>query len=84
MWAYFLAFCASYIFIFLKAFQQLSVVHKNYAWVLPTSMCMATCEVYVIATTAKNGWGWLVLFVGLGSGLGAMSSMWVHGRFIKK
>ena len=84
MLAYFLAFFASYIFIFLKAFQQLSVVHKNYAWVLPTSMCMATCEVYVIATTAKNGWGWLVLFIGLGSGLGAMSSMWVHGRFIKK
>lgn len=84
MGSYLLAFVAAFAFVFLKAFQQLSVVHKNYAWILPTSMCMATCEVYVIATTAKNGWGLLVLFIGFGSGLGAMASMYIHGRFIKK
>lgn len=84
MHPYVLAFGAAFVFIFLKAFQQLNVVHKQYLLVLPTSMFMAVCEVYVIATTAKNGWGWLVLWVGLGSGLGAMASMWIHGRMTKK
>ncbi|WP_395406326.1 hypothetical protein ACHMW6_06540 [Pseudoduganella sp. UC29_106] len=81
---YLLAFCTSFAFIFLKAFQQLNVVNKQYRWVLPTSMTMAACEVYVIATTAKNGYGWIVLAIGAGSGLGAMASMWVHGKVTKK
>lgn len=84
MLAYSLAFVASFVFIFLKAFQQLNVVHKQYLWVLPTSMLMAVCEVYVIATTAQTGWGWLVLWVGLGSGLGAIASMYTHGRLTGK
>lgn len=79
-----LAFAAAFIFIFLKAFQQLNVVHKQYLYVLPTSMLMAACEVYVIATTARNGYGWIVLAIGLGSGLGAMASMWTHAKVSKK
>lgn len=81
---YLLAFGASFVFIFLKAFQQLNVVHKQYLWVLPTSLFMAVCEVYVIVATAKNGWGWIVLVIGLGSGLGAISSMYVHERLTGK
>lgn len=81
---YAIAFAAAFIFIFLKAFQQLNVMHKQYLLVLPTSMLMAACEVYVIATTARNGYGWIVLAIGLGSGLGAMASMWTHSRMIKK
>lgn len=78
-----IAFCAAFVFIFLKAFQQLNVMHKQYLLVLPTSMLMAACEVYVIATTARNGYGWIVLAIGLGSGLGAMASMWLHSRITK-
>lgn len=81
---YLLAFVAAFVFIFLKAFQQLNVVHKQYLWILPTSMLMAVCEVYVIVATASNGWGWIVLVIGLGSGLGALTSMWVHGRITGK
>lgn len=78
-----LAFLAAFIFVFLKAFQQLNVVHKQYLLVLPTSILMAACEVYVIATTARNGYGWIVLAIGFGSGLGAMASMWVHAKVMK-
>lgn len=78
-----IAFCAAFVFIFLKAFQQLNVLHKQYLLVLPTSMLMAACEAYVIATTARNGYGWIVLAIGLGSGLGAMASMWIHSRITK-
>jgi hypothetical protein len=75
---YFLAFAASFIFIFLKAFQQLNVVHRQYLLVIPTSMMMATCEVAVIALVARNGWGWIVIFTGLGGGLGCIAAMFFH------
>jgi len=73
-----LAFGASFIFVFLKAFQQLNVVHRQYWMVLPTSMAMAACEVAVIALVARNGWGWLVVFTGLGGGLGCIAAMFFH------
>lgn len=81
---YLLAFASSFIFVALKATQQLNVVHKQYAWVLPTSMAMAAAEVYIISQAAINGWGLIVLFIGCGSGLGAMASMWLHGWAMKR
>lgn len=78
--SYLIAFGTSFLFIFLKAYQQQNVIAKEYHWVLPTSMAMAACEVYVVATTARNGYGWIVLAIGLGSGLGCMASMYIHGR----
>lgn len=74
------AFFASFVFVALKAFQQLNVVHSQYLFVMPTSLLMACCEVYVIASVAKSGWGWIVLYVGIGAGLGAMFSMYLHGK----
>ena len=79
-----LLFASSYIFIFLKAFQQLNVVHDKYWWVVPTSMSMAFCEVYIIASLAMQGFKIpVVLAVGLGSGLGAVTSMWIHKRAVR-
>jgi hypothetical protein len=42
---------------------------------------MAACEVFVIASIVKTGWGWIVLAVGLGGGLGALSAMVIHRRW---
>lgn len=81
---YLTAFATSFLYIFLKCAQQLNVVHKQYLWVLPTSMSMALCEVYVISTTAKTGFGWLAIAIGLGAGLGCMASMYLHGKLTKK
>lgn len=78
-----LVFLTSFAFIFLKSWQQLNVVRRMYWWILPTSMLMAVCEVYVIATVAKFGWGWLVMWVGLGGGLGSTAATWLHHRYIK-
>lgn len=82
--AYTLAFGSSFLFIFLKAFQQLNVVHSAYLMVVPTSLLMAVCEVYVVVAAAHNGWGWIVLPIGLGSGLGAVCAMYLHERMRKK
>lgn len=75
---YLLSFAAAFVFVFLKAFQQLSVVHDRVWWIMPTSMAMAVCEVLVVANTARAGWGWIVLPIGLGSGLGCLAAMYIH------
>lgn len=78
-------FAASFVFIFLKAFQQRSVAFRNYVWILPTSMAMALVEVFVIANIAQQGWHiGLVLVVGLGSGTGALLATYLHNRFLTK
>lgn len=82
--AHLLVFLTSFAFIFLKSWQQLNVVRKMYWWILPTSMLMAVCEVYVIASVAKFGWGWLVFWVGLGGGLGSTLATWMHHRFLHR
>lgn len=78
---YLLAFVASFAFILIKAFQQLNVVHHKVWWVVPTSFAMAVCEVWVIANVAHQGWGWIVLPIGLGGGLGCVAAMLFHKRF---
>lgn len=79
MWITFCgAFAAAFLFVALKAFQQLSVVHHRVWWVVPTSMLMAVCEVFVVAKVAASGWGWIVLPIGLGSGLGCLVAMFIH------
>jgi hypothetical protein len=81
---YLLAFGASFGYIALKSWQQLNVVHRNYWWIVPTSMAMAAVEVYVVATVARNGWGWLVFWVGAGSGLGSLCATYLHTKWISK
>jgi hypothetical protein len=77
------AFIASFCFIALKALQQRQVVHDQYLLIVPTSVLMAVCEVYVIHNIAVKGWGVpLVLAVGLGSGLGCLSAMLLHRRYL--
>lgn len=80
MGAYLLAFGASFFYVGLKSWQQLNVVHRKYAWIVPTSLAMAALEVYVIASMAKDGWGWLVFWVGIGSGLGSVAATWIHDK----
>lgn len=75
---YLLAGLASYVFIALKAFQQLNVVRGWYKAIIPFSLAMAFAEVYVIATIAHEGVGLVALPVGFGAGLGAMTSMKIH------
>lgn len=81
---YGLAFVASFVFIALKSWQQLNVVRQAYWWILPTSMAMAVCEVWVIANVSKFGFGWLVFWVGLGGGLGSLGATWFHHKVIQR
>jgi hypothetical protein len=84
MTPYILAFFASYLFVGLKSAQQLHVVHQHYVMILPTSLLLAATEVYVIATVAQNGYGWIVLAIGLGAGLGSMTATYLLNKYVIK
>lgn len=80
-----LAFFSSYIFVFLKAFQQRNVAFDNYFWVIPTSMSMGFVEYVTVFLIVKMGYNIpLILGAGLGAGLGALSAMLLHKKFLLK
>ncbi len=76
-------FCTSFIFIFLKSWQQLNVVHYQLLWSVPTSFAMAAAEVYTVFNMAHYGAGWVIIPIGLGSGLGSLVSTVIHKRMRK-
>ncbi len=81
---YLAAFGASFLYIGLKAMQQLNVVHGQFMAVVPTSFAMAACEAFIVVNVARSGFNWWLVFaIGLGGGLGCIASMWIHKRFRK-
>lgn len=72
------------MFVFLKALQQLNVVHAAYFWVVPTSFAMAACEVYTVAAVATSGWGWIILPIGAGASIGCILAIYVHRRYVRR
>lgn len=73
---------ASFIFVALKAFQQLNVMHDRTKWVLPTSLMMAFMEVSIIIGAISNGWT-AAIPMGIGGGLGCLAAMNLHRRMRK-
>lgn len=71
-------FTVSFAFIFLKAWQQLNVIHHQIWWIVPTSFALAACEVFLIVQAAEYGVSWIVFPLGLGAGLGCLASMTLH------
>jgi hypothetical protein len=77
-------FGISYIYIALKAMQQLAVVNGHTKWIVPVSMCLAFCEVSTVTILAIHKNIWYFPFVGLGAGLGAMTTMCLYKRIKKE
>jgi hypothetical protein len=75
---------ANFVFIGLKAFQQLNVVHGERTWVFLTSNLMAFSEVFLVASYARNGAALpVIVAVGVSGGLGCIFSMWLRTRLFK-
>ena len=82
---YLAVFASSYLYIGFKALQQLQVVNYQFKFIIPTSMALAACEIFLVYNVAREGWNiWLWLALGSGAGLGAMTSMFLHKRRFKK
>ncbi|WP_422023417.1 hypothetical protein [Pyruvatibacter mobilis] len=76
---------ASFVFVFLKAFQQRNVAFDKYVWIIPTSYLMAVVEVIVVANIAMSGWDvWNVLALGTGGGFGSLLAALVHKKFLTR
>lgn len=79
-----LAFVTSYLSIGLRSWQQLNVFHRKYWWIVPTSMLMAVCEAVLLINVVHSGFGWIVLAIGLGGGLGSVTSTYIHSKLTKE
>lgn len=78
-----IAFAISFIAIGLRGFQHKNVIGNHRKLVFCTSFAIAVFEVASIGMIVKNGW-LVALPLGFGSGLGMLTSMWIHDRFVKK
>lgn len=77
-------FFASFVLIFIRAFQSRNVTFDHYAAVVPTSLLFAAAEVFVIVNIVQQGWNLpAVLGLGLGGGLGSIAAMITHKRVFK-
>lgn len=75
------AFVTSFLYVGLKAAQQLNVVNFAYRWIYPCSLGMAACEFFLIAYMAAAGPNLAgVASVGLGAGTGATIVMFFYKR----
>lgn len=87
-----IAGCAHFVFVFFKAAQQRNVAFMHYRWIMPVSIMMSTTEVFVLSLVAVKAVGsesitdmWpFVITLAVGGGLGAISSMWAHNKYIGK
>lgn len=78
MIAYLTAFAVSFVYIYLKAWQQINVMKERYRWVMPVSFGMAICEVSVIGLVVAKSF-WMFIPIGLGGGIGCIMAMkWNH------
>jgi len=75
-----LLFFVSFCYVGMKAAQNLAVVNFHFTYVLPVSLCLAFCEVIVVTILAVNRDILLFPFIGLGSGGGAMTTMYFYKR----
>lgn len=63
--------------VFLRAIQQLNVVHHLYLSAAFTSFLIAAAEVSVIIGIVGGGWT-AVPWVGAGGAIGVTAAMWAH------
>lgn len=81
--SYVLAFLVSLVYVHLKSRQQLSVVYMEFSKIMPNSMGMAACEVFILSTVVRTadsfaGLVTLAVSIGLGAGIGCIAAMRLH------
>jgi hypothetical protein len=74
---------ASFIGIFLRAFQQQNVVGAHYRSAALTSYGLAVSDVATIGLISTHGWH-MVPWIGTGAAVGVVASMYVHRKLFKR
>ena len=83
--SYAFAFIASFAYVCAKATQQLQVVNFRYWRIMPMSLVMSTCEVFIMVNVIKTadsfgGLSALALCIGVGAGLGCLTAMRLYKK----
>lgn len=83
---FFIQMLASAGYILFRCLQQLNTVFNRWLWILPTSLSIALCEVYVIQMIATSDLSktLLVLSTGLGGTVGCFGAMLISNKFGRK
>lgn len=69
----------TYVYIGLKATQNLNIIHHRVWWVPPTSLALAATEVYMISRIARTGLELgIVLALAAGATFGSLTAMHAH------
>jgi hypothetical protein len=81
-------FAVNFVYIMLKAMQQKSVVADKKLFIVPTSMAMAACETFMVATIATMVIAtqsyWAFVPAGLGGGVGCLIGMALFNKLNKE
>ena len=76
---------ASFISVFVKAFQQRNVTFNNYISVPLFSFGMAFTEVYIVINIVELGASWDVIWrLAVGAVLGCWTAMYLHNKLHNK
>ena len=70
---------ATFMLVFLKAWQQQNVIHGYYKWAAITSYGLAIAEVLVVVGIVEYGLP-SVLYIGTGGAIGVVTAMKLHKR----
>ena len=73
---------ATFLLVFLKAWQQQNVIHGYYKWAALTSYGLAIAEVLVVVGIVEYGLI-AVAYIGTGGAIGVTLSMWLHRQVSK-
>jgi len=76
---YVVAFCVTFVYIFLKSWQQISVMKKRYLEASLVPFFMALCEVTTVGLIVTSDF-WIFIPIGIGGSLGCILSMKVNHR----
>lgn len=75
-------FLVSFLSVGLRAFQTKNMIGNHKRLILFTSYFITGSEIAAIGLIVSNGWMmWIPM--GTGAGLGALTSMILHDRFVK-
>lgn len=69
--------------VFLRAVQQLNVVHSLYLPAAVTSYLIAAAEIGVVLSIVNHGWS-AVAYIGTGGAIGVTAAMLFHKAMRKK
>lgn len=81
IYTFFISAIATFAYVFLRAMQQLNVVHGHYWRILPTSVGMGIGDVVLILLIVKADTLWIGISNGLAGACGCYLAIYLTKRF---